>query len=241
VEFSEIVGLSPVGRVFERPVHIGLADAAPDGRARMDAIARWMQDLAYADIEDAGVGDQSAWVVRRMRIRVERFPRFGERLDALTFCSGFSRLWGERRARFAGADGALVEVAGLWVHLDASTFRPVPLPDWFEEIYAPSAQGRTVKARLRHPAPPSAGGSPWFFRAADADMADHVNNAVYWEVLEERLAAEAGALESLDAEIEFRDPAQPGDCLVVSEPGLSWVTAHDGLVHASIAFRPLDH
>lgn len=226
------------GRIFEEPVRVELGDAAPSGRARMDAIARWVQDVAYADIVDAGVADQSVWVVRRMRIRVERFPRFGERLRCLTFCSGFARLWAERRNRFEDDDGPVVEVAGLWVHLDPVTQRPVPLPDSFDTLYAPAAQGRAVKARLRHPRPPDDGERiPWRFRASDVDVADHVNNAAYWEVLEELLAD--GEPDGLDAEIEFRDPAQPGDAVVVRRDGALWVTAPDGAVHASVAFRPI--
>src|SRR5204862_5361839 len=117
--------------------------------------------------------------VRRMRIRVERFPRFGERVEGLTFCSGAGRLWAERRVTF-DSDSGHVEVAGVWVHLDPVSRLPTPLPDSFDRVYAQSAQGRRVKARLRHPNP--AGGeqsAPWFFRATDADVAAHVNNAAY--------------------------------------------------------------
>jgi hypothetical protein len=32
----------------------GFADCAPTGRVRLDAIARWLQDVAYADVLDAG-------------------------------------------------------------------------------------------------------------------------------------------------------------------------------------------
>src|SRR4051812_10914991 len=53
VELSEIVPVPDVGRIFERPLRPGLADAASSGRVRLDAIARWVQDLAYADVEDA--------------------------------------------------------------------------------------------------------------------------------------------------------------------------------------------
>ena len=56
----------------------GIADAVGSGRVRVDAIARWLQDVAYADIIDAGFDEGGAWVVRRMRMRVEAFPRFGE-------------------------------------------------------------------------------------------------------------------------------------------------------------------
>jgi acyl-ACP thioesterase len=237
VDLSEIVPVPTVGRVFERPLRPGLADAAPSGRVRMDALARWVQDLAYADVEDAGVMEQSLWVVRRMRFRVERFPRFGEDVSALTFCSGYGRLWAERRVTFESASG-FVEIAGIWVHLSPQTRLPVPMPDSFDRLYAESALGRKVKARLRHPNP--AGDEPhanWFFRATDADVAEHVNNAAYWEPLEESLAAGPDP-ESLDAEIEFREPAQPGTVLLLRDASgpMMWIAAEDGRVHASIAF-----
>jgi acyl-ACP thioesterase len=231
VELSEIVPRPDVGRIFRRRFRPGLADAAPSGRVRLDALARWVQDTAYADVEDAGVADQSVWVVRRMRIRAERFPRFGEDVEALTWCSGFGRLWAERRVDFESASGH-VEVTGVWVHLNPRSGLPAPLPDSFERIWAESAQGRKVKARLRHPNPAgdeTAG--DWFFRRSDADVAAHVNNAAYWEPIEETL----GDPDSIDAEIEFREPAQPGPArLLRAADGTAWITATDARVHASV-------
>jgi acyl-ACP thioesterase len=233
VELSEIVPLPPAGRVFQQALRPGLADAAPSGRVRIDALARWVQDVAYADVDDAGVVDQSSWVVRRMRIRVERFPRFGDHVQAKTWCSGAGRLWAERRVSFESENGA-VDVAGIWVHLSPATLMPAPLPESFDSLYAESAQGRRVKARLRHPNPsgdePSEG---WFFRRADADIADHINNAAYWEPIEETL----GDPDAFDAEIEFREPAQPGPALVRrGADDIRWITAEDGRVHASVVF-----
>jgi len=234
VELSEIVPVPEVGRIFRQPVRPGLADAAPSGRVRMDALARWVQDIAFADVEDAQVMGDSVWVVRRMRIRVASFPHFGERVEGLTFCSGAGRLWAERRVTFESESGS-VEIAGIWVHLDPESRLPTPLPESFDRLYAESAQGRRVKARLRHPNPVGDEQSAaWFFRATDADVAAHVNNAAYWEPLEELLAdAEPAAL---DAEIEFREPAQPGPVLFLrGDDGMHWITAEDGRVHASLA------
>jgi acyl-ACP thioesterase len=233
VELSEIVPVPEVGRVFEQAVRPGLADATPSGRVRLDALARWVQDIAYADVEDAEVVGDSVWVVRRMRIRVERFPRFGETVRGRTFCSGVGRLWAERRVDFDSATGR-VEVTGVWVHLNPRSRLPASLPESFDRIYAESAQGRKVKARLRHPNPDGAGtAATWFFRRSDADLADHVNNAAYWEPIEEHL----GEPESVDAEIEFREPAQPGTARILhAADGTTWVTSEDGRVHASVIF-----
>jgi acyl-ACP thioesterase len=229
---NEIVPVPEVGRVFEQALRPGLADAAPSGRVRLDALARWVQEIAFADVDDAGVLQQSAWVVRRMRIRVERFPQWGDHVQGRTFCSGYGRLWAERRVDFESENGR-VEIAGVWVHLSPQTRLPVPLPPAFDDIYAPSAQGRKVKARLRHPNP--SGDEPkreWFFRRSDTDVADHVNNAAYWEAIEERL----GDPESFDGEIEFREPAQPGLVEVRAGDGIVWIASADGRVHASVVF-----
>lgn len=204
----------------------------------MDALARWLQDVAYDDVVDAGLAPLVSWVVRRNRIRVERFPRLGERVQLRTWASGEGRLWAERRTSITGEDGAAVESAGLWISIDPASGRPLRVPEQVLATYASATQGRVVKARLRHP-PPADGADrfEWRFRASDMDVAEHVNNAAYWAPLEELLAAQAlpgPQLESLDAEIEFRDPAQPGDAVVLHEPGRLWITASRGEVHASI-------
>lgn len=235
-EAPELMALAPAvrdGRVFERTARAGLADAAPGGRVRLDALARWLQDVAYEDVEDAGLLDQATWVVRRLRLRVERFPRFGDRVSLRTFCSGLGRMWAERRTTIAGGD-AVVEAVALWVHLDPDTLRPKPFADSELAVYAASAAGRRVKARLRHPEPgPGATRAPWWFRASDLDLAAHVNNAAYWAPVEERLLA-GPEPERFDAEIEFRGPAAPGEALVLSENGRLWFASPAGEVHASI-------
>jgi acyl-ACP thioesterase len=163
---------------------------------------------------------------------VESFPRFGEDVEALTFCSGYGRLWAERRVDFQSESGR-VEITGIWVHLNPVSGLPAPLPESFDRLWAESAQGRKVKARLRHSNP--AGDETardWFFRRSDADIAQHINNAAYWEPVEEVL----GDPNALDAEIEFREPAQPGAARILEGDGMRWITAEDGRVHASVVF-----
>jgi acyl-ACP thioesterase len=93
-----------------------------------------------------------------------------------------------------------------------------------------------VRARLRHRGEPPPGGpsAPWRFRAADLDLADHVNNAVYWQALEEDLVGD-GAREPFDAEIEHRAPADIGEAVLVRAGEMLWITAADGAVLASVA------
>lgn len=231
---TELVPPPSSGRVFERTVAPGLADATGSGRVRLDAIARWLQDVAYGDIVDAGLAERGAWVVRRARMRVESFPRFGEPVSVRTFCSAAGRLAAERRTTVSGGDAA-VEAVAMWIHVDTETLRPLRLGEEFQKVYGESAGSRKANFRLGHPDPPAdAVRSPWRFRASDLDIAGHVNNAAYWEPVEE-LFAETGEPDSADLETEYREPAQPGDAAIVRAGPMMWVTGADGAIHASIA------
>jgi acyl-ACP thioesterase len=220
------------GRRFRHAARVLLGDATPDGRARFDALARWLQDAAYLDVVDAGLGDRGAWVVRRSRLEVARFPAFGEALALETWCSGLGRMWAERRTTVRGDAGASIDAVALWVHVEPESGRPRALDADQLAIWGPSADGRRVRARLRHPNPPPEGAAatPWRFRAADLDVAGHVNNAAYWTVLEEAVTPADGTV----AEIEHRDEALAGDAVVRRDGDRWWICARSGEVHASI-------
>jgi acyl-ACP thioesterase len=242
VKLSELVAVPDRGRIFtESPVRPGLADCAPTGRVRLDALARFVQDIAYADAEDARLSRRAAWVVRRTRMRVERFPRFGERLELATFCSGLGRMWAERRTTISGGE---VDVVSLWVHLDPLSGRPTPITEEEIAMWGESAAGRKVTARLHHPNPEGAEDSvPWRFRATECDLADHVNNAAYLQPLEEELLASGGGggeLEAIDVEIEYRSPAQPGVMRVLRDGARRWIVNSEEEIHASLIIASLN-
>jgi acyl-ACP thioesterase len=244
VDSNELLERSPGVRAYTQARQPGFGDCAPSGRMRLDAIACWLQDVAYADVEDTGLEQSAVWVVRRTRIRVNRFPRFGERFSVTTFCSGLGRMWAERRTDIGRADETVadVEAVSLWVHLDVEHWRPTPLTEAEIATYGGARTRRRVSARLRHPAPPTfflAEGSQWTFRATECDIADHVNNAAYWTPLEEQLLAGPDP-ERLDVELEYRAPAQPGVKRVLSEGDRLWIIGAEGELHASIRLGGAD-
>jgi hypothetical protein len=210
--FTELAEAPASGRVFRRPLRPGLADVigdGRDGRARMDAIARWLQDIAFLDLVDAGFQGRGAWLVRRTRIRVERFPALRR---------------GARAGHLLQWHRALLRRAP---DLDPGRERPLSRGShsgsaWTSTAGSPCACRRTSSPPTRR-APPGAGrrcasatpiprrrrGPPRGRGAAsDLDLAGHVNNSHYWSPLEERLAGVEP--ERIDAEVEHRSAAQPG-------------------------------
>lgn len=198
-------GVAPVtGRVFEGAATVRLGDSSPGGRARLDAIARHLQDVSDDDASAAGFGDL-AWVVRRTAIAVHSFPTYGEAVTMRTWCAGFGAAWAERRISAVGDRGGRVESATVWVHLNGQTHRPARLPPAFREVFEPSAQGRRVDAAgnlERAAADAWATAVPWPLRFVDFDVLGHVNNAVYWAAVEQELAARRDLRAPLTAVIE---------------------------------------
>ena len=242
-ELNKLLPRSPGVRAYSHPRRPGFADCAPSGRIRLDALACWLQDIAYADVEDAGLAQSAVWVVRRTRIRVNRFPRFGERFELTTFCSGLGRMWAERRTDVTrtGESAPDVEAVSLWVHLDLEHWRPTPLSANEIAMYGGAPQERRVSARLRHPPPsPDAdGAATWIFRATECDIADHVNNAAYWQPLEEELLGGPDP-ERIDTELEYRTPAQPGEKRFLRDGDRRWLVGDDDELHASIVIGGAD-
>ena len=158
---DRLVPVPAVGRTYRGRRLARFGDLDPSGRLRLDALARYLQDVSSDDTTDAGLANDVAWVVRRTLVEMTRTPRFREQLELCTFCSGTGGRWAERRVSVVGERGAAVECASLWVHLDAESGRPQRLPDDFHRHYDQAAGGRTVSARLQHSARgPRGGRSP---------------------------------------------------------------------------------
>jgi acyl-ACP thioesterase len=231
------------GRCFAGTRPIRLGDVNPAGRLRLDALARHLQDVATDDTVDAAIADDGlTWVVRRAAVVVERWPRYLERVEYTTFCSGVGPRWAERRTSGRGPEGARVEVAAIWACVDVRTGRARSLPEGFHGVWGSTTGGRTVSARLLHPpGPVSVAGRPWQVRATDLDVLGHVNNAVHWAAIEDELARLLPGLIPVEAECEYRVPVELGDTVTLrslAEGGTlrTWMVSDRG-VHASALVR----
>jgi acyl-ACP thioesterase len=218
----EFVPVPSAGRLYVRERSVRLGDVNPQGVQRLDALARFVQDIATADAAEALSTSAFAYVLRRLSMRIDRAAVLSERLSLTTFCGGTARGWAERRTSIRGERGAAIETAAIWVPIDSSG-RPVRLPPEFLDAYGKAAQGRRADARLVHGAPPTEEPitrRPWPLRYVDLDTLGHVNNAAHWCAVEEVLRGrpvEQAEIEFVSAlmfsepcEVVFREPS-PGD------------------------------
>ena len=134
-------------------------------------------------------------------------------------------------------DEASVQAVATWVCLDPKRSAPMRFEDEFTGLYAESARGRGASVRLRHPGPPpGAAAEPWSFRATDLDLAAHVNNSRYWEVVESDLLS-AGEPGAPDVEVEHVGAAVAGEALILRSDGGIWIADGERRVMASFLLR----
>jgi acyl-ACP thioesterase len=221
------------GRVYSGRRPVRGTEVTPAGRVRLDALARYLQDLAEDDLADAGWAEPGVWLTRKTSFSVARFPARGETIGLETFCSGIGPSWAERTTTLRGPDGtAMLQATAVWAVIDRQDGRPAGLGPQFLAIYGESAAGRVVSVRRTQGLPPPGTTAvPWPLRAADFDMAGHVNNAVYWQAAEDVLAGTDWLPAA--AELEYHRPILPGavPALAVTpdEGGVSlWLVSEAG-------------
>lgn len=212
------------GRLIEGRRKVRMADVGPDRRARLDALARYLGDVAEDDAAGATLPVTVGWVLRSTHMYIDRFPMLGEELVLHTFCSATASRWAERTTQVRGSAGARFRAVAIWVALDARTGGPARLGDWFFAVYGPSAGGRRASARLTLSAPPGpvAVTRPWPLRRSDLDAWAHVNNAVAWAAVED--AVDLSPADSVVGLIEHHSPidAEMDPVLAVDRSDDKW-------------------
>ena len=222
------------GRTFSARCRVRLSDVDSHGRVRLDAVARFLQDIAIDDVQETGWGmPEHLWFLRRIRIdMLEPFLEDRE-VELVTWCSGLAAIAAGRRWSLRGDGGGRAEVDSVWIHLGPDQ-RPARIEGF--GVYGEATGGRRVSTKLELPDPPaSEPGLPWPLRVTDIDLHGHVNNAVYWQAVEHLMpSTEVDPGGALVAELDYREPIDLGDGieLVASNAGrqlLAGFRAVDGI------------
>lgn len=164
----------------------------PQGRVAIHTLCNYFQEAAgnHAATYGVSVGDLLAegltWVLARLHVRMERYPRMGSTLRIETWPSGIEGLLATRDFRFFEVrEGAVQEIgrgASGWIVIDAVRKRPVRVPALITEIKVPDLPPAIPDAFAKFDAPDYADHQRRYgVRYSDLDINQHVNNVRYAE------------------------------------------------------------
>ncbi len=171
------------------PIRAG--DVDPYSRLRLDALARYLQDIAWEEWHSGFFHrTDPAWIVRRTVIDVVRPVVWPDRVELRRWCSAMSTRWTNMRVRITSDNGGLVETEGFWININESTNMPTRISDRGLAHLARTTDEHRLRWRpwLTDAVPPESDTDlPFPVRATDVDQLNHLNNAVYWQAVEHYL------------------------------------------------------
>ncbi|RBO82939.1 acyl-ACP thioesterase [Nocardia puris] len=207
------------GTPFRTGWPVRMADTDRERRLRLDAVARYLQDIGFDHLDAVPDGENHrGWVVRRTVIDVLKPVVWGERVELERWCSALSSRWCNMRVRISGSAGGLIETEGFLIHFGMESGAPARMSDAFMAPMLAATTEHRLRWKAALPAAPPAEDAPGVeeltfpLRVADIDILDHVNNAVYLGALEELLARHPDLLAaSHRVVVEYAKPLRPGD------------------------------
>ena len=149
----------------------------------------FMQETAWhhADHLQVGYSDlvkhQHFWVLSRLSIQMEVYPRWGDGIKINTWLTGTGRLFALRNFSIANLKGDILGTANsAWLVLDLKSRRPQRIEPIFEHLrhLFDSLPPAEEPEKLRGPVQPKMKKS-LTVHYSDIDMHHHVNNTKYME------------------------------------------------------------
>lgn len=211
-------------------------ECGSDGRATLPTICNYLQEaaslhaeaLSFSRTDFSSAGENISWVLTRLKVKMNRYPRWNEKVEIVTFPRGGRKIVAWRDFTVRTSDGEILGLAtSEWMIIDLATRRIVSIPDAVFEVS--DALNEAVLGldpftpRLRFPAEVAPDGRCAFVAQHSAiDLNGHVNNVHYIEwMLEPCFAKGPSAACSGEMEIVFRSETFAGEKVVV-EVGTDW-------------------
>lgn len=211
-------------------------EADPLGRLQVPILCRLLQEVATAHAAKLGVAvdvlidSGVAWVLSRLDLKVERWPRVDDEIVVETWPAAMNRLLTERRFRILDADGdEMGSASTLWVVLDLERRRPVRLPpqvvEHLQELDLAPDPMRPDE--LIEPEDPNIE-LAFTVRRSDVDLAGHANNTSFVEWAVEAVPDEVWrASDPHEFEIQFLAECRRGQTVLSRAELLSADEAHE--------------
>lgn len=218
--------------------HVAHHECGPDGTLKLGCLLDYFQDIAarHADILGVGMLDLQAqqllWVLSRLKLRIRRSPKLGEKIRVLTYPTGLNRLFATRQYQLLDETGAqLVTGTSFWIVIDSVRFHPVKpfriLAD-FASLNPDKERFYPELDKIPEPETVSPRVCESVVRASHIDLNKHLNNACFGAFVTDALGILTnGFLTPSEIQINFLRSGALNDSIhcggVLSEDGKFYV------------------
>jgi len=210
-------------RAWSETFPVRLVDLDAHATLAVGALCDFLQEAAGNHAGALGVAvwhlqeRHLTWVLSRLRLRIDRLPSAGERLEVRTWPTGAERLFALRDFEVLDAQGRRIAAAvSAWLIIDISARRPVRIQSVFDPPGIGEASRSMDAGTEKLPALEGADReSPVIVRLSDLDANTHANNARIAEWVVEGVGREAWERSLIrELDVDFMAEALHGDTIV---------------------------
>lgn len=211
--------------LFTQTYRVRTGDVDQRTRVRLDATARYLQDIANDNIEATAFHDTDPfWIVRRTVVDVIEPITWPADVTLQRWCAALSTRWTNMRVRITAEHETnrfnprmrppgLIETEAFWINVTEQGL-PARLTDDAFAMLAATTDEHRLRWRSMHPTPlPDDDGTDrrHVLRSTDFDPFHHLNNAAYWEAVEDELVDHRDIVDAPHrAIVEYLRPITPG-------------------------------
>ena len=223
-EQTEILSEASKEKSWEDEYSISFHEVDTKNEVFLPVLWSFMQETAWHHADHLRVGysdlveQQYFWVLSRLSIQMEEYPRWGDRIKVKTWLAGVGRLFALRHFSITGSRSNLLGTGkSAWLVLDLKNRRPQRIEPVFkhiEHLFDDLPSGEEPK-KLPAPVCPKMVKS-YTVRYSDIDMHHHVNNTKYIEWVLDSYPFEMNQTHRIHTfEINFLAESSYGDAISI--------------------------
>ncbi|MGB3602109.1 MAG: acyl-ACP thioesterase domain-containing protein [Gordonia sp. (in: high G+C Gram-positive bacteria)] len=233
-------------------------DIDQEMRVRLDAVARYLQDIANDNIAALPFYETDPfWIIRRTVIDVLEPITWPSDFTAERWCSALSTRWTNMRVRINAVSetnrfnsemrpNGHIETEAFWINMTESGL-PARISDLAMETLEPMTDEHRLKWKAMNPGKAPAAADvdlpdrEHVLRITDFDPFKHLNNAAYFEAVEDELVDHPDLIAKPHrAVIEYLRAIQPGMQVTIrrqriGDTLLMWVMTPDDAGNLQVA------
>jgi len=189
-------------------------------------VANYMQEVAGNHAYDLGLSvdtlikENLTWIVSRIKIEMDRYPNWREKIVTETWPSGYSNLAATRDfLMFDLEENVIGKATSLWMAIDLKTRRPAPIKPIVGHLVPPEEKPRAMEVGRIQPDfedIDNLGSAAIVVRKSDCDMNSHANNVRYidWALESIPMEWEKKKKRCRTLDIQFKAEVFAGDQLL---------------------------